>query len=191
MTTEQLINICSIVFCIAAVASALFGVFHVIYGPKIVPRFRFAGFWRRLGAGIIDCFLLYLSGLIPTVIALFAYEHWFSELSGIHINTLELAAIFVMSVVAFLPVGFWVYCAAMESSAHQATIGKLLFRLRVVDINGERVSFWRATARHFAKIPTIMSFFVGFFMVGWAKEKQALHDKISGCLVVCAIKKPE
>ena len=80
----------------------------------------------------------------------------------------------------------WLYFALMESSSSQATIGKMALSLRVTDLSGERVTFGRASGRHFAKWISILTFFVGFMMAGWTAKKQALHDMIAGTLVVRA-----
>lgn len=78
----------------------------------------------------------------------------------------------------------WLYRAIMESSSQQATIGKLLLQIRVADIAGNRISFWRATARHFSKMISSIMLLIGFLMAAWTKKRQALHDKMSGCIVV-------
>ncbi len=80
----------------------------------------------------------------------------------------------------------WLYHAVMESSAKQATLGKTLMKTQVTDFNGQRISFWKATARHFSKMLSTLILLVGFLMAIWTKNKQALHDKIAGCLVVRA-----
>jgi uncharacterized RDD family membrane protein YckC len=79
----------------------------------------------------------------------------------------------------------WLYHALMESSEWQATVGKKVLGLVVTDLAGQRVSFWRATARHFAKIITNMvPAFIGYIMAGFTEKKQALHDMLAGCLVL-------
>jgi uncharacterized RDD family membrane protein YckC len=54
----------------------------------------------------------------------------------------------VLVVVVF---GSRLYEAFMLSSPYQATLGKMIFALKVSDLYGNRISFARATARHFAK----------------------------------------
>jgi uncharacterized RDD family membrane protein YckC len=52
---------------------------------------------------------------------------------------------------------------------------------------GQRVSFARATGRHFAKIISNLASFgigLGYIMAGFTAKKQALHDMIAGCLVL-------
>lgn len=77
----------------------------------------------------------------------------------------------------------WIYEAAMESSSKQATVGKMALGLRVTDLEGRRISFARATGRHFAKIISGMTLLIGYIMAGFTERKQALHDMIAGTLV--------
>ncbi|MDX2231478.1 MAG: RDD family protein [Leptolyngbyaceae cyanobacterium bins.349] len=78
----------------------------------------------------------------------------------------------------------WLYYAVLESSPYQATFGKQTVGIRVTDLHGERLSFSRATGRHFAKWLSIMSFFIGFIMAAFTKKRQALHDLLAGTVVV-------
>ncbi len=78
----------------------------------------------------------------------------------------------------------WLYYAIMESSGKQATLGKLALSLKVTDLNGNKISFARATGRHFAKIITDFTFGIGYLMPLFTEKKQTLHDMIAGCVVV-------
>jgi uncharacterized RDD family membrane protein YckC len=78
----------------------------------------------------------------------------------------------------------WIYEASMESSTKQATIGKMALGLKVTDLAGRRISFARATGRHFAKLVSGMILLIGYIMAGFTERKQALHDMIAGTLVV-------
>ncbi|MCX6689724.1 MAG: RDD family protein [Methanoregula sp.] len=78
----------------------------------------------------------------------------------------------------------WVYFAGFESSRSQATPGKVLVHAVVTDLDGDRVSFARATLRHFGKFISLLIIFIGFLMIAFTKKKQGLHDKIGGCLVL-------
>jgi len=79
--------------------------------------------------------------------------------------------------------GQWLYEAFMQSSQYQATLGKMIFGMKVTDLYGNRISFARATGRHFAKWLSAMLFCVGFIMVGFTERKQGLHDMLAGTLV--------
>lgn len=78
----------------------------------------------------------------------------------------------------------WLYYAVLESSPYQATFGKQTVGIRVTDLHGERLSFSRATGRHFAKWLSFFSFFIGFIMAAFTKKRQALHDLLAGTVVV-------
>ena len=55
----------------------------------------------------------------------------------------------------------------------------------VTDMTGQRVSFARATGRHFGKVITNMvPMLIGYIMAGFTERKQALHDMIAGCVVL-------
>jgi uncharacterized RDD family membrane protein YckC len=77
----------------------------------------------------------------------------------------------------------WLYEAFLESSSYQATLGKMIFGMKVTDLQGNRISFARATGRHFAKIVSAIILFIGFIMVGFTERKQGLHDILAGTLV--------
>ena len=67
----------------------------------------------------------------------------------------------------------------MESSAKQATLGKLAVGIKVGKENGEKLSFGNALGRYLSKILSAITLCIGFMMVGWDKKNQALHDKIA------------
>lgn len=79
---------------------------------------------------------------------------------------------------------WWLYFALMESSVRQATIGKRIMGLKVTDLKGQRLTFGKASGRFFAKILSWMTLLIGFFMAFFTEKRQALHDLITGCLVV-------
>ncbi len=78
----------------------------------------------------------------------------------------------------------WLYSAIQESSPKQATIGKQAMGLVVTDMNGDRVSFVKATIRHFAKILSALILLIGYIMAFFTEKKQGLHDMIAGTLVL-------
>ncbi len=68
----------------------------------------------------------------------------------------------------------------------QATLGKRLMGLRVTDLEGEAISFARASLRHFAKILSLAPLMAGYLAVAVTARRQGFHDKIAGCLVLRA-----
>ena len=132
-------------------------------------RLEYAGFLLRLGAAIIDGILMNILGAgIGLAI-------------GIAMEGSE-AAQFVAQLVGIIT--GWLYAVLMESSDSQGTLGKMAVGIRVADLDGQRVSFGRATGRHFSKIPSACILMVGFLMPLWTEKKQALHDMMAGCVIV-------
>jgi uncharacterized RDD family membrane protein YckC len=92
----------------------------------------------------------------------------------------SLFAAFVVALTAL-----WLYFAGLESSPRQATLSGRVLKTRVTDLQGQRLSFQRATVRHFAMYLTAFTpFFVGYLMAFWTKRRQTLHDWVSSTLVV-------
>lgn len=78
----------------------------------------------------------------------------------------------------------WLYEALQESSPAQATIGKRALGIIVTDEAGQRISFGRATGRHFGKYLSALIILIGFIMAAFTQKKQALHDIMAGTLVM-------
>jgi uncharacterized RDD family membrane protein YckC len=86
--------------------------------------------------------------------------------------------------VVFVVVSLWLYFALLESSPRQGTLAKMLLNERVTDLEGRRITFERASARHFSMYMSLVTpFLIGFLMAFWTKRRQALHDYVSSTLV--------
>ncbi len=153
-------------------------------------QFEYAGFWRRFVAYIIDGIvvsiplyaIMFLAGIGPMM-----------AMGGIDPSTMtqaqqeQLAAgmglgmLIVFPVIIVLP---WLYFALMESSGKMATLGKMALGMIVTDMDGNRISFWRATGRYFGKIVSGIILYIGFIMVAFTEKKQGLHDMMADTLVV-------
>jgi uncharacterized RDD family membrane protein YckC len=129
----------------------------------------YAGFWRRFAAAILDLVIVVAPvAVVGIVVALITGPK----------------SLATTATDASLPVVLWLYFAIMECSPLQATVGKRIFGLRVVDLQGDRIGFFRASARFFAKIFSALSLAVGFLMAAFTPRKQALHDMLTSCVVV-------
>jgi len=117
-----------------------------------------AGFWRRVAAAIIDGFIVGIPSMILNIIPLLGF------LLGV--------------------VGSWLYFSLLESSSWQATLGKRAMGIKVVNAQGDRIGFGRATGRYFGKFLSYVILYVGFMMAGWTGRKQGLHDLIASTFVV-------
>jgi uncharacterized RDD family membrane protein YckC/Tfp pilus assembly protein PilE len=80
-----------------------------------------------------------------------------------------------------------IYFSVLESSAQQATLGKRIVGIKVVDLNGNRLSFMHALGRTMSAIITaLVPLMIGYFMAAFTQRKQAIHDMIASTLVVTA-----
>jgi uncharacterized RDD family membrane protein YckC len=154
----------------------------------------YAGLGRRIVAFIVDIILiLLLDAVAVAVLGLFRglQNLYFFAVQQAPIESITTegtsAALFGSIIAAYgivIIVIPWLYYAGFESSRSQATPGKLLMRIVVTDLEGNKPSFARVTLRHFAKFISILIIFLGFLMIGLTKKRQGLHDKIAGCLVL-------
>ena len=158
---------------------------------KIYP---YAGFWRRVAAALIDSLIiaipfllvagLLLASLIPATLSVTSA----ASAAGTEATLPpELAASWnwrmsFLQLLVFLV--NWLYFACMESGPHQATWGKRLLGIKVVGADGKRISFARATGRRFASYVSAILLDFGFFMAGFTKKRQALHDLMADTYVV-------
>jgi len=78
----------------------------------------------------------------------------------------------------------WLYFAILESNPnYQATIGKKILKLKVVGIDGKKISFGSASVRFFVKFISGLIFGIGFLMIIFTKNRQGLHDLAAGTFV--------
>ena len=84
-----------------------------------------------------------------------------------------------------MPVIFdWIYVALQQQGKKQATVGQTLMNIKLVCLDGNQVSFGRATGRFFARFLSALLLFGGFFMFFFNDKKQCLHDYMAGTIVV-------
>lgn len=140
----------------------------------------YGGFWIRVVAAIIDAIIVRVV-VAPVGMMFGAAGLAGGMMSGIPHMGFGLLGAGVTAI--FVIFGSWLYEAFMQSSSYQATLGKMIFGMKVTDLNGNRISFGRATARHFAKWLSGMILGIGFIMVGFTERKQGLHDLLAGTLV--------
>lgn len=129
----------------------------------------YAGFWRRFLALFIDGIVLQIvEMLVATAMgySVFDVEREYFDAPGI----------------ISLVIG-WLYFAAQESSSAMGTLGKRAVGIRVTTLDGDRISFARASGRHFAKFLSTLILLIGYFMMLWDSKKQTLHDKMAETLV--------
>jgi uncharacterized RDD family membrane protein YckC len=144
----------------------------------------YAGFWYRVLGYIIDSLLMAVIFFpLGVIVGLVAGANADNTSPLLPLANLGLNGISIVT--------GWLYYAFLESSTWQGTVGKKLLGLRVTDLDGNRISFGRATGRYFGMILSGMICFVGFIMVAFTEKKQGLHDMLAGTLVVRGAAAPD
>lgn len=131
----------------------------------------YAGFWRRIFAGIIDAFFLYTT-LIVVMATVFMFEESIGESFLDFIET--------YAVIIFL-LTMWSYEAIMTSRWRQATFGKIVVGIHITDIKGEKLTLLRASVRFIGKF---FLYGLGLLIQPFTEKKQSIYDKIASTVVV-------
>lgn len=131
---------------------------------------KYAGFWKRFVASIIDSVIL-----IPVSFLIGALQTF----GGAYIE-----GFFVGVVLS------WLYFAISESQGWQATLGKKLMGIKVTDLYGQKITFARASGRYISKFLSYITLGLGYVMVAFTKRKQGLHDLVAETLVLDDAKNP-
>jgi uncharacterized RDD family membrane protein YckC len=147
-----------------------------------------ASFIIRCGASIIDFFFISLICLaLGAYLGLGEALRLSSQMmrneplitdTGVHVTSGIPTPVVTTFLVIFILVP-WLYYAFLESSRNQATLGKMVAGILVTDKSMQRITFTRATLRHFAKIISLLMFGIGFFCILYTKKRQGFHDYVA------------
>jgi uncharacterized RDD family membrane protein YckC/Tfp pilus assembly major pilin PilA len=155
---------------------------HAPSAPVTGEPARYAGFWRRVAASVIDSLVQFALAVVLVLLVVIS--------GGMSDSAEESTAVGVLYYVGSWLLG-WLYFAWMHSSAWQATLGKRALGIKVVSLDGARITFARATGRYFGYLLSGLLLGIGYLMAAFTKRKQALHDKMSSTLVVSRAATPE
>lgn len=133
---------------------------------------RYAGFWLRFVASMIDVVLMLLI-IIPLLFAIYGADYWLKR--EMFAGVWDVLLNYVMpAIVVFV---FW--------KTKSATPGKLLLKLIIVDAEtGGKLSNGQMVGRYFAYLLSTLPIGLGFLWIAFDPKKQAWHDKLSSTLVI-------
>ena len=144
---------------------------------------KYAGFWKRAAAAFIDAMVI-----MPIGFLILAIVHWMGLydlflLFDLYYNPYVDPDYYLFYMLPSTIVGILYFCG-MESSSKQATLGKMVLGIKVVDMNDKQISFGRALGRHFGKWISMLLCYIGFIMIGFTQKKQGLHDMLAAAQVI-------
>jgi uncharacterized RDD family membrane protein YckC len=132
---------------------------------------RYAGFWVRYSANVLDTLILFVITFVIAIVIALLFARTAEDASDVGL------------VISLLVT--WLYIAQGESSLACGTWGKRAFHLQVLDAErGHRISFLRATGRFFARYLSMLLLMIGYLMQPFNARKRALHDFICSTVVV-------
>lgn len=145
---------------------------------------RYGGFWIRVLAKVVDSIIVG----IPVMLLIFLGGAGLGIFSGTAQPANSPAAAFSMLGLQLGLQAIGILVGAVYNiyfvSKHQATPGKMILGLRIVNADGTRVSTAKATGRFFAEMLSGMTCYIGYIIAGFDKEKRTLHDHICSTRVV-------
>ena len=150
---------------------------------------HYGGFWRRLGAHILDGIVSYLLvaaacglGLGIAYLTYKAHGGTKFDTTGMIISFFVIGAFFVVTI----PL---VYHAEMEASRHRATLGKLAVGLKVTDEAQRQISRHASYVRNLTKwLPVLIlsGLWTIIELIAFATDdrRRAVHDRAAGTIVI-------
>jgi uncharacterized RDD family membrane protein YckC len=143
---------------------------------------RYAGFWIRFVAVIVDGILMYIAGMLFFALAMIFFRVDWANIGRSQANLMQIVALEGVLILFNLLVS-----ATYETwmvGRFGATAGKMACSLLVVNSDGTKLSYQRALGRHFAKYLSSFTLAIGYIMAGLDEEKRALHDRICNTRVI-------
>jgi uncharacterized RDD family membrane protein YckC len=156
------------------------------FGAPAAAHWQLAGWWRRVGAHVIDLVVIsIIAGIFFGIFAAFAGAGFLvGDTTG-----------FIAAVLALLGWGLCVVVAAflyaplMMARTNGKTLGRMVCGIRVVRANGKPIDFGYAALREVAVKWLLIGVVAGSFTFGlaplidylwplWDEENRALHDMV-------------
>ena len=145
---------------------------------------RYAGFWIRWVAKIIDGIVLGIPAAI--IFFIFIFGGIGLAAAGGHSNNPMMAMLPNLFGI-FFQIGFVAinaFYSGFMLSRYGATLGKMAMGLRVVTLDGQHPSFGRALGRGFAEGISRAICSIGYIIAAFDEQKRTLHDHICSTRVV-------
>jgi uncharacterized RDD family membrane protein YckC len=155
-------------------------------GYGYAPQARYAGFWIRFVAVIIDSIIVsipsFILGLIVGIIAAVATSASGNSSNGNGATGAAFTGVqlLIELLSIAISIGYFVYFWGRGS-----TLGMRLFHLRVADATtGLPIGYGRAGLRYVGYILSVIVCYIGLIWAAFDSRKQGWHDKIAGTVVL-------
>jgi uncharacterized RDD family membrane protein YckC/Tfp pilus assembly protein PilE len=140
-----------------------------------VAPVKYAGFWIRYVALIVDSLILFIPNVIIQFI--FAFILVSAGFASTSITTRIISELVNLLV-------FWIYFVAMTYGAG-ATLGKMMVGITVKSDTLQKLSLGRIVIREtIGKLISGIILFIGYIIAAFTQKKQALHDTFAHSVVI-------
>ena len=151
-------------------------------GPTLAP------YHKRILSFIIDgivIILIYIlleiimqwMGFAVTKINVIGFTHVEFEAKNLgHTANLVIKCIFII-----VPT---TYFTLLTFFFNGQTLGKKIFKIRIVSLYHKKVGFWHCLERSLGYVASTLEFGLGFLQATWNHNRMALHDKIAETIVI-------
>jgi uncharacterized RDD family membrane protein YckC len=154
----------------------------LVWADQAVEIPQLGGYGARIGAYLLD---VLFGGIICLPLFFLAIGLAAAVVDGDEDRVVIGAILGPFLSLFALFLGRWLYHSLQESSTRQATLGQMVFGLKVTDLYGNRVTKKEASRR-------VISLFVTELVLGgilfiacfFSEKRQCLHDQYAGTLVV-------
>ena len=152
------------------------------------PLTRYAGFWIRFLARIIDGIILGVVGTIVRIPFMLMMGGGIFSLGENPSDTQVLTALPAIlsgfALMILISVAINVFYEAYFLSTKGATPGKMALGLKVIRADGGPITAGLAVGRYFASILSGLTLCIGYIIAGFDAQKRSLHDHICGTRVI-------
>lgn len=141
-------------------------------GANLTGAMTYGGFWIRVVAAFIDGLVMFAGGWMLIFLV------------GLLFGAVGMNAIVARIVNQAIGYVFYIAYVTYFLGAYGATLGKMVFGLKVVRPNGAKITYGRAFGRYWANMLSSLTVFSGYIMAGFDAEKRTLHDRICDTRVI-------
>ena len=148
-------------------------------GVAPAVAFRYAGFWIRFVAVIIDgIIMMMVSGIVQYAILGSFMTPMQTPPPGVRPEEFLVQVLARLGLATAIGTAINATYEALFISRLGATPGKLALGLKVVRPDGGPISLGRAFGRYFAKLLNGFTLGIGYIIAGFDSQKRGLHDMI-------------
>jgi uncharacterized RDD family membrane protein YckC len=160
-----------------------------LYTAATTGGLRYAGFWIRFAAVIIDGMVL--GALSSVIFFIFFGSTLFSMFQALAqgadpSQSAAFAGVFgaTMGVFQLFALAFQIAYLSFMWFRWGATLGQMTLGLKVVKPDGSPLTLNTAIGRAFAYYLSWLILCIGYMMAGWDDQKRALHDRLADTRVI-------